>query len=100
MTNGFVYGADGFWIDRNNPRETLNLLKGAANYAKQYNRSVIIFPEGTRSITTDLLEFKSGTFAFAQQYALPILPVTIAGTLEAKRWWIPKQKIVKGKSKK
>lgn len=95
MINGYMYGTDSFFIDRTKIRESLVLLKGAINYAKKNQRSIVIFPEGTRSSSTELLPFHKGLFGFAQQYALPILPVTIVGTLQAKRWWIPKQKIVK-----
>lgn len=42
--------------------------------------SVIFFPEGTRSVTGELGEFKKGAFHFAFDLGLPILPVTITGT--------------------
>lgn len=42
--------------------------------------SVMIFPEGTRSRTADLLPFKDGAFHLAIQSRVPILPIAIAGT--------------------
>ena len=42
--------------------------------------SVMIFPEGTRSRTDDLLPFKDGAFHLAIQARVPILPVALAGT--------------------
>jgi 1-acyl-sn-glycerol-3-phosphate acyltransferase len=42
--------------------------------------SVMIFPEGTRSRTEDLLPFKDGAFQLAIQSRVPILPIAIAGT--------------------
>jgi 1-acyl-sn-glycerol-3-phosphate acyltransferase len=42
--------------------------------------SVMIFPEGTRSRTDELLPFKDGAFHLAIQSRVPILPVAIAGT--------------------
>ena len=42
--------------------------------------SVMIFPEGTRSRTDELLPFKDGAFHLAIQARVPILPVAIAGT--------------------
>ena len=42
--------------------------------------SVMIFPEGTRSRTDELLPFKDGAFHLAIQAKVPILPVAIAGT--------------------
>jgi 1-acyl-sn-glycerol-3-phosphate acyltransferase len=42
--------------------------------------SVMIFPEGTRSHTEDLLPFKDGAFQLAIEAHVPILPIAIAGT--------------------
>jgi 1-acyl-sn-glycerol-3-phosphate acyltransferase len=42
--------------------------------------SVMIFPEGTRSRTEELLPFKDGAFHLAIESRVPILPVAIAGT--------------------
>ena len=41
---------------------------------------MMIFPEGTRSRTDELLPFKDGAFHLATQARVPILPVAIAGT--------------------
>ena len=42
--------------------------------------SVMIFPEGTRSKTDDLLPFKDGAFRLAIEAGAPILPIAVAGT--------------------
>ena len=42
--------------------------------------SVMIFPEGTRSRTDELLPFKDGAFQLAIESQTPILPIAIAGT--------------------
>ena len=42
--------------------------------------SVMIFPEGTRSKTTEMLPFKDGAFRLAIEAGLPILPIAVAGT--------------------
>jgi 1-acyl-sn-glycerol-3-phosphate acyltransferase len=49
-------------------------------------RSLIIFPEGTRSRSGELRPFKKGAFTMAVAGGIPILPVTIAGTYRA---WPP-----------
>jgi 1-acyl-sn-glycerol-3-phosphate acyltransferase len=53
--------------------------------------SIWIAPEGTRSKTGELGEFRKGGFHLALQSACPILPVTISGTravLPSKGWHI------------
>jgi 1-acyl-sn-glycerol-3-phosphate acyltransferase len=42
--------------------------------------SVMIFPEGTRSPTSELLPFKDGAFQLAIEAQVPILPIALAGT--------------------
>ena len=56
-------------------------------------RSVIIYPEGTRSRTGELQPFKKGAFTMAVSTGLPILPVTIFGTYEA---WRPDRPLIYG----
>lgn len=45
--------------------------------------SVMIFPEGTRTRTDDLLPFKDGAFQLAISTGAPIIPIAIAGTRDA-----------------
>lgn len=47
--------------------------------------SVMIFPEGTRSETADLLPFKDGAFRLAIDARVPILPLALHGTSTALR---------------
>jgi 1-acyl-sn-glycerol-3-phosphate acyltransferase len=42
--------------------------------------SVMIFPEGTRSPTRELLPFKDGAFRLAIEAGVPILPLAVSGT--------------------
>src|SRR3954470_17716832 len=42
--------------------------------------SVMIFPEGTRSATRDMLPFKDGAFRLAVDAGEPILPLAVLGT--------------------
>lgn len=45
--------------------------------------SVMIFPEGTRSTTSELLPFKDGAFRLAIDAGVPILPLALHGTSTA-----------------
>jgi 1-acyl-sn-glycerol-3-phosphate acyltransferase len=47
------------------------------------NVSVMIFPEGTRSPTHDLLPFRDGAFRVAIEAGVPVLPIVVAGTRHA-----------------
>ncbi len=47
--------------------------------------SVMIFPEGTRSPTQDLLPFKDGAFRLAIDAGVPLLPLALHGTGSALR---------------
>ena len=45
--------------------------------------SVMIFPEGTRTRTGELLPFKDGAFRLAIESGAPILPIAVAGARDA-----------------
>ena len=47
--------------------------------------SVMIFPEGTRSASGDMLPFKDGAFRLAIETGVPILPLAVHGTRTALR---------------
>ena len=47
------------------------------------NVSVMIFPEGTRSRSEEMLPFKDGAFRLAIEAGVPILPLAIHGTRQA-----------------
>jgi 1-acyl-sn-glycerol-3-phosphate acyltransferase len=56
-------------------------------------RSLIIYPEGTRSRDGELRPFKKGAFTMAVAGGIPVLPLTIAGTYRA---WPPGRLLVNG----
>lgn len=47
--------------------------------------SVMIFPEGTRSRTPELLRFQNGAFRLSLETGRPLLPIAVTGTREAIR---------------
>ena len=69
-------------VDRKNPgagivKKMARLVRGA--------RSLIVFPEGTRSADGAVARFKAGLFFVAVDAGLPIVPVSIAGSRHVMR---------------
>jgi 1-acyl-sn-glycerol-3-phosphate acyltransferase len=67
-------------VDRSNLQESIRSLNQAADLI-QKGRSIIVFPEGTRATSRELLPFKKGVFLMAMKAGKPIVPVSISGTL-------------------
>jgi len=63
-------------VDRRHPNPT-GILKRWSNLVAQ-GLSLIIFPEGTRSMDGRVRRFKAGSFLLAMQVGLPIVPISIA----------------------
>jgi len=72
-------GAGYIRIDRSNAKSALRSLKSAAESIRS-GTSVLIFPEGTRSVDGKLLPFKTGGFYLAIGAGVPIVPLSIQGT--------------------
>ena len=66
-------------IDRSNQKAAFESLKNAAEIVKN-GVSVMIFPEGTRSMNGNIGSFKKGGFVLAVESGVPIVPVIIHGT--------------------
>jgi 1-acyl-sn-glycerol-3-phosphate acyltransferase len=71
-------------IDRRNREAALRSIEQGAVSIRSGN-SFLIFPEGTRSRTGELLPFKKGGFMMALKAQAPVVPVAISGGLEAMR---------------
>ena len=67
------------YIDRRNRQAAFSAYEDAAAYIRK-GMSAVLFPEGTRSRTGDLLPFKKGPFVLALAAQVPIIPVYCAGT--------------------
>lgn len=71
-------------IERANREQSTRAIDRAAQ-ALRAGRSFVIFPEGTRSRTAELLPFKKGGFIMALRAQVPIVPVAMCGGRDAMR---------------
>ncbi len=71
-------------IDRTDRQQAAAALDRAAGYVRE-GSSFLIFAEGTRSRTGELLPFKKGGFIMAITAQAPIVPVAITGARDAMR---------------
>ena len=69
-------------IDRRNKEAAMRSLEAGAKSIRDGN-SFLIFPEGTRSKTAEMLPFKKGGFLMALKAQAPIVPVAISGGRDA-----------------
>lgn len=65
---------------RRGDRESVEKMMAAASDALREGNSVMIFPEGTRSVDGRLKPFKPGAFILAKENRVPLLPIIVRGT--------------------
>ena len=76
---GWAISSMGFIpVDRENRRTAIRSFEEAAARIRA-GRSVLIFPEETRTTTADLLPFQRGGFLIALKAGIPIVPVGLDG---------------------
>lgn len=81
----WVFDAAGFVpLERGNPDQSRPAVDRAARALAEGN-SFVIFPEGTRSRTGELLPFKKGGFLMAIKAQAPVVPVAVSGGRDAMR---------------
>ena len=66
------------FIDRKDRTKAIDSLQKAAARIRE-GQSVVIFPEGTRTLDGHLRDFKKGGFALAQDAGVPIVPLATVG---------------------
>jgi 1-acyl-sn-glycerol-3-phosphate acyltransferase len=69
------------FIDRQHRHRAFEAYEEAAVVVRE-RMSAVVFPEGTRSRTGDLLPFKKGPFVFAIAAQVPVVPMYSSGTFD------------------
>lgn len=73
------------FIDRKDRRRATEAMRRAGTRMKRDRLSLGLFPEGTRSHSRALQEFKRGTFALAIETQVPIVPLAVDGGYRVSR---------------
>ena len=76
------WAAGVIFINRGDREKAIQSIKDAARQIRG-GKNVVIFPEGTRSRTGELLHFKKGGFALALDAGVPIVPMATVGGFNA-----------------
>ena len=75
-----MQAAKHIFIDRHNHAKALESLKKAALNLKKNPRSILLFPEGTRSTDGKIHKFKKGGLLLAIETQFPVVPMALCGT--------------------
>ena len=80
-------------IDRNNVHASIRSIKKAAEVIKG-GKSIVILPEGTRTLDGKMGSFKKLPFLLAKEGGVPIVPIGLSGLFElkSKDTWIIRPK--------
>ncbi|MFH6982384.1 1-acyl-sn-glycerol-3-phosphate acyltransferase [Marinoscillum sp. 108] len=89
MATGMIF------IDRSNRKKSMESLKRSAKLINQ-GKSVLMFPEGTRTVDHQIAHFKKGPFILSKEANVPILPIGIRQTGKSFTWgkWSSTQMVV------
>ena len=68
---------------RRGDKESIEQMMTACEATLREGNSIMMFPEGTRSVDGRLKAFKHGAFTLAKRVGAPILPIVVEGTAAA-----------------
>lgn len=69
------------FVDKSSPRKIVETIRSAEKIL-QDGTSLVVFPEGRRTFTGHMGEFKKGAFLMADQLQMPVIPLTIDGAFD------------------
>ncbi len=79
VVNRYMYIMNSIFIDRDNMKDAARVIIEGIKILNN-GHSLIIFPEGTRSKSSNMGEFKNGAIKLATKSKVKIVPISINGT--------------------
>ena len=81
-----MWAAGHFFVDRQDHRKAIAVMDQVAELMSlDSEHSLVVFPEGTRSLDGQVKSFKKGAFVLALKTGIPVVPIIIKGAFEAKQ---------------
>lgn len=69
------------FVDKSGPKKIMATIEQGRHTLKD-GMSLVIFPEGSRTFTGHMGEFRKGAFMLADELQLPVVPLTISGSFQ------------------
>lgn len=69
------------FVDKSGPKKIQATIEQGRHTLKD-GMSLVIFPEGSRTYTGQMNDFKKGAFMLADELQLPVVPLTISGSFD------------------
>lgn len=73
------------FVDRRSREQSMKSIQAARDSLLNFPRSVLIFPEGTRSVDGKMKPFKRGGLMLAIETGMPVIPMAFCGTSDANK---------------
>ncbi len=79
LVSSWIKSIGTIYLNRQSPRESIKTIQEGVEKINE-GRSMLIFPEGTRSLKSKMNSFKKGSMKLAIKSKATIVPITIDGT--------------------